>query len=330
MTVSWWQQINFFYFITTSLLVVIILLSVLLYFKYKQVQWVKSQLTEAIDAKAKSQLVLETRVAERTHSLQESSMTLSLRSKQLEKSLTALAIKNEELKRLDKLKDEFIATVSHELRTPLTAIRGSIGLIAQEVIKPNSVAYKNLVNTAQDSSERLAKLINDLLDLQKFAAGTFSLDCTKFDLYELAKQSIYTLQPYAARYAVKLIFNTLNDKPIFVYADNFRIQQVMDNLVSNAIKFSPEQSEVRVDLLITADKVTFKVTDFGIGIPNKFKANLFQNFYQVDSSNSRAKEGTGLGLAICKKIIENHQGEIGFESESDQGSQFWFKLPLAT
>ncbi|OEY69479.1 sensor histidine kinase [Rheinheimera salexigens] len=321
----WWQQSWVIYL---AILLSILVLGLIHRYRLRHIRHINRLLQVAVDTKAKAQLVLETRVAERTHALEESSMTLSLRSKQLEKSLAALATKNEELKRLDKLKDEFVATVSHELRTPLTAIRGAVGLLAQNVIKADSPAYKNMLTTAQLNSERLAQLINDLLDLQKFAAGTFTLSRNIFDLAQLAQQAVHAMQPYADRYSVQLYLNDDNDAKLLVNADSLRIRQVMDNLISNAIKFSPEQGLVTVQLFVEQSYVKLQVEDQGSGIPEAFRAHIFQNFSQADGSDSRAKEGTGLGLAICKKIIINHQGQIGFNSEVGRGSQFWFKLAL--
>jgi signal transduction histidine kinase/ligand-binding sensor domain-containing protein len=323
---QWWQQRWVIY----SLLAAMALLLWLMHrYRLRHIRQINRLLQSAVENKARAQLVLETRVAERTQALEESSITLSLRTKQLERSLTELATTNKELKRLDKLKDEFIATVSHELRTPLTAIRGAVGLIAQKVIAPDNPMYFNMLQTAQTNSERLAQLINDLLDLQKFAAGTFTLSFSQIDLLELTQQAVQAMQPYAKRYQVELMLDAGSDTDYLVYADALRLRQVVDNLISNAIKFSPATGIVMVRLSAQEQEVCFAVEDHGDGIPPAFEHRIFEKFSQADSSDSRAKEGTGLGLAICKKIIENHHGQIGYKTAVGQGTTFWFKLQRA-
>lgn len=319
----WWQQNWVIY----SLVALVSLLLWLMHqYRLRHVRQINRLLQAAVENKAKAQTVLETRVTERTRALEESSVTLSLRTRQLERSLDELAKTNQELKRLDKLKDEFIATVSHELRTPLTAIRGAIGLIAQKVVTADSALYQDMLQTAQTNSERLAQLINDLLDLQKFAAGTFTLNITRLDISALTRHAVNAMQPYASRYQVELQLASEPEQPLWVEADALRLRQVIDNLISNAVKFSPVQGVVMVRLIEVQQNIRFEVEDFGNGIPVEFQKHIFGKFSQADSSDSRAKEGSGLGLAICKKIIENHHGQIGFTTSAGQGSVFWFKL----
>jgi signal transduction histidine kinase len=133
------------------------------------------------------------------------------------------------------------------------------------------------------------------------------------------------MQPYAQRFSVELLLsNDINEA--WATADATRIRQVMDNLISNAIKFSTANNKVVIRIICSDAAVGFEVEDFGSGIPEEFKSRIFDKFSQADGSDSRAKEGTGLGLAICKKIIENHQGQIGFRSVVGAGSTFWFTL----
>lgn len=320
---DWWQRKPVLY---AALLTALALIWLLHQYRLRHVRQINRLLQSAVEDKAKAQLILETRVSERTQALEQSSVTLSLRTRQLERSLAELAKSNQELKQLDKLKDEFIATVSHELRTPLTAIRGAIGLVAQQVVTPDNPMYLNMLQTAQANSERLSQLINDLLDLQKFAAGTFTLSCKALNLSLLLQQAVLAMQPYAKRYQVDLVLDSPNMDNCWVDADALRLRQVIDNLISNAIKFSPPEALVRVRLLYHIDEVKVEVEDQGAGIPLAFQQRVFEKFSQADSSDQRAKEGSGLGLAICKKIIENHQGHIGFSSELAKGSVFWFRL----
>jgi signal transduction histidine kinase len=264
-------------------------------------------------------------VSERTKALEESSATLSLRSKQLELSLSQLAENNKELKRLNNLKDEFISTVSHELRTPLTSIRGAVGLLASKAVAEDSEHYHHLLQTALGNSERLSQLINDLLDLQKFESGNFSLELAPLDLKALVLQAIESISPFAGRYQVD-IQTQLADA--CVNADKNRIRQVVDNLLSNAIKFSSVGQQVMVRLTVQQQIVHLEVQDQGTGIPQDFQARVFEKFSQADGSSSRKVEGTGLGLNICKTIISAHHGRIGFYSQPGQGALFWFELPL--
>ncbi len=312
-------------------------------YRLRHIRQINKLLQNSVQERAKAQLILETKVAERTKALEDSSLTLSLRTKQLEKSLLEIAKTNKELTRLDKLKDEFISTVSHELRTPLTSIRGAVGLIAQKVVQPDSEPYQLLVQTALNNCERLSNLINDLLDVQKFDAGKFVLQLTELDLEDAAQQAMTALKTYSDKYHVTLLLKT--DLPpdgdntstpqsghgrYLVMADPLRIRQVLDNLLSNAIKFSHPGGQVEVMLSSDGKQVKVAVTDEGIGIPAAFQHRVFEKFSQADASDSRAKEGTGLGLTICKRIIESHEGQIGFQSVEQQGATFWFSLPVAS
>jgi signal transduction histidine kinase len=283
-------------------------------------------LQHSVQERAYNQTVLETMVEERTKALQDSSATLSLRTRQLEVSLSQLAENNRELKRLNTLKDEFISTVSHELRTPLTSIRGAVGLLAKKAVTEGSEHYEQLLQTALGNSERLSQLINDLLDLQKFESGNFSLSFATTDMKQLVLQALDSIAPYAARYQVSFQTELAECQ---VVADQTRIRQVVDNLLSNAIKFSASGQTVAVKLTELVGRIRFEVQDQGCGIPQNFRSRVFEKFSQADGSTSRKAEGTGLGLNICKTIISAHHGDIGFESEPDHGALFWFELPVA-
>ena len=320
---SWWQHSS-----VQALGFVLTILLILTFHQYRlrHIHQINKLLQNSVQERAKAQLILETKVTERTRALEESSMTLSLRTRQLEKSLTEIAKANKELKRLDKLKDEFISTVSHELRTPLTSIRGAIGLVAQSVVPLGSDAYRQLVDTAQQNCERLSQLINDLLDVQKFEAGKFVLQLKPLDLFELCQTAVHGIQSYALRYQVHVETQLLQQPPVMVQADPLRLRQVLDNLLSNAVKFSPPESTVILRLSLQNETVLVEVIDQGQGIPDQFKPRIFEKFSQADASDSRSKEGTGLGLTICKRIIESHGGQIGFSSTEHVGTQFWIRL----
>lgn len=319
----WWQK-N--WVLAGMVLLLLLLLLAGHAYRLRHMRQINKLLQHSVQEKASNQMVLETMVEERTKALQDSSATLSLRTRQLEVSLSQLAENNRELKRLNNLKDEFISTVSHELRTPLTSIRGAVGLLASKAVAENSEHYQHLLQTALGNSERLSQLINDLLDLQKFESGNFSLTMDTVDMNQLVVQALDAIAPFAAKYQVSFQTSLTECQ---VMADHTRIRQVVDNLLSNAIKFSSAGQVVVVQLTVAVDRVRFAVQDQGCGIPDSFRSRIFEKFSQADGSTSRKAEGTGLGLNICKTIISAHHGDIGFESQAGHGALFWFELPLA-
>ena len=231
-----------------------------------------------------------------------------------------------ELKRIDRMKTEFISTVSHELRTPLTSIRGSLGLIDGGVAGEVPKAVKNLVGIAKNNSERLIRLINDILDSEKIESGKIRLDLQAVDIRQLVQQTMAAMDGFAVQNSVKLRLQA-PDAPLKVHIDSDRMIQVLTNLLSNALKFSPPQSTVDVNVLRVAGQVRVEIVDHGPGIPEEFRGRIFQKFSQADSSDSRQKGGTGLGLNISKALIEKMGGQIGFSSEVDAGTTFFLELP---
>ena len=231
-----------------------------------------------------------------------------------------------ELARLDRLKSEFVSTVSHELRTPITAIRGSLHLLHAGTagVLPESAA--KLVGIAESSCERLVRLVNDILDIEKIAAGKLEFHLTDCDLVQLARQSLTAMQAYAAERRVAL---TLNRAPAEAraMADPGRVIQVLTNLISNATQFSPEGGTVEIDIASSGARHRVSVRDHGPGVAPQFRARLFQSFAQADASTARATSSTGLGLAISKSIVECQGGRIGFEPSQGGGSVFFFELP---
>jgi PAS domain S-box-containing protein len=225
---------------------------------------------------------------------------------------------------LDRLKDEFISTVSHELRTPLTSIRGALGLLSSGILGTVNEKAANLLRIAVSNSDRLVRLINDILDLERIQSGREPLAFRPVQLAELVRQAIEGMQPVADSAGVQLIHDTTQTE---IAADPDRLLQVLTNLLSNAIKFSPPNSTVSVMMRPGSSGVTLSVIDHGRGIPADKLEAIFGRFQQVDASDSRQKGGSGLGLAICRTIVAQHCGRIWAERNPLRGSTFRVFLP---
>lgn len=232
-----------------------------------------------------------------------------------------------EQKHIERMKNEFISTVSHELRTPLTSISGALGLLSNGKLGELPAKAKGMLDIAYKNSQRLNLLINDLLDMEKLLAGKMYFDCKPQALLPLVEQAIAENKAYADQYGVKYVVNNTATHAL-VNIDAFRFQQVLNNFLSNAAKYSPRAGEVEVMLAQIGQKIRIFVRDHGVGIPEEFKSRIFQKFSQADSSDSRQKGGTGLGLAISKELVERMGGNIGFDSQLNQGSCFYAEFPL--
>lgn len=226
------------------------------------------------------------------------------------------------------MQKEFISTVSHELRTPLTSIRGSLGLILGGVIGELPEKARVLLTIANNNSERLIHLINDILDIEKISAGKMQFDFTVVDIIPVIQQAVESNKGYGDQLDVQFVLQECSVSEALVRIDEKRIAQVMSNLLSNAAKYSPAHDPVTVDIDVGAESVRISVHDNGEGIPDEFKARIFSKFAQADSSDTRQKDGTGLGLNITKAIVEKHSGSIDFVSEKGDGTTFYFDLPL--
>lgn len=229
---------------------------------------------------------------------------------------------------LSRMKDDFIATVSHELRTPLTSINGSIGLIKHGVAGPLDERAGAMLDVAYRNSDRLIRLVNDLLDIQGMDTGAVRLNLEPVAVSRLIDLGLDANRDFCEQRGLTLRVRGAVP-PLVVTADPGRLTQVLTNLVSNAAKFSPEGGEIVVDVTGRGAGVRIAVTDSGPGIPEEFRSRIFGRFAQADPSDARQKSGTGLGLSICKGIVEQHGGTIGFTSEPQQGTTFYFHLPLA-
>ncbi|MDY6901077.1 MAG: response regulator [Cyanobacteriota bacterium] len=230
-------------------------------------------------------------------------------------------------KQVEQMKDEFVSIVSHELRTPLTSIHGSLGMLATDLIPLGSEESKRLVQIATDSTERLVRLINDILDIERIESGKIKMSKQIYEVNDLIRQSIDVVRPLAEKAKVELSTENVSLK---IRVDADRIIQILTNLLSNAIRFSSPGDTVAITAVEQGSEILFTVKDNGRGIPEDKLEIIFERFQQVDSSDSRNHEGTGLGLAICLSIIEMHGGKIWAESIMGAGSTFYFTLPLSS
>ncbi len=225
---------------------------------------------------------------------------------------------------VEKMKDEFISVVSHELRTPLTAIHATLGLLASGRLCPPSAKCHPMVAVGAASTDRLLRLVNDILDLERIESGRVTLQKKQCEAGALLTQAVALMRVPAEQHRVTLLTSS---SPASIWADPDCIIQVAVNLLNNAVKFSPAGSVIRVSVEQEQEEVVFRVADSGRGIPSNKLSHIFERFQQVDASDSREKGGTGLGLAICRSIVAQHGGRIWVESTPGVGSTFFFSLP---
>ena len=246
-----------------------------------------------------------------------------LRQKEDERELTQRSA-------LDSLKDEFVSTVSHELRTPLTSIRGALGLLSSGVLGTVDAKAQNLLRIALTNTERLIRLINDVLDLERMDSGRAVLQVRRCSLPELIHQSTETMSSMADAADIRLTISSnaaVVLPSVFFDGDSDRILQVLTNLLSNAIKFSPAGSTVTIDVETPNEALIFRISDQGRGIPEDQLEAIFERFKQVEYSDSRHRGGTGLGLAICRSIVQQHGGTIWAQRNPDKGVAICVRLP---
>ncbi|MGA9380852.1 MAG: ATP-binding protein, partial [Phormidium sp.] len=247
-------------------------------------------------------------------------------------------------RKLDTMKDEFLSVVSHELRTPLTSLRGSLGILESGVLKNKPETAQKMLQVAVNNTDRLVRLVNDILDLQRLESGKVSLVKEVCLVNDLIEQAVESVKAIAYQANITLEWTSLTAS---VSASSDEIIQTLINLLGNAIKFSPAESTIWLKAEVTNNLdqrilanfpdlkntiltpyIIFSITDQGRGIPSDKLGTIFGRFQQVDSSDSRSKGGTGLGLAICQNIVQRHQGFIWVESVLGQGSTFYFTLPM--
>ncbi len=245
----------------------------------------------------------------------------------LAKDVTEKKRYEQRLKELDKMKSDFVSSVSHELGTPLTAIKGSVDNMLDGVIgelNEKQIAYLTRIKS---NADRLARLINDLLDLSRIEAGKIDLRPTNLFLVTLIKEVAESLRPVAAEKLISLDIAS-RDPAVMAWADRDKVTQVLMNLIGNALKFTPPHGKVTIAVGRNGDQwVRVSVADTGPGIPTEEINKIFDKFYQIAQSGRQKTKGTGLGLTICKDLVEMQGGKIWVESESGKGSTFAFTLP---
>ena len=232
-----------------------------------------------------------------------------------------------ERKRMELMKREFISTVSHELRTPLTSIRGALGLVAGGATGALPDQARDLVNIAASNCDRLVRLVNDILDMEKIESGKMTFDMRLLEVSAMLTEAVAANQAFAAQHQATITIDGMLPA-LCVLGDHGRLVQVMNNLLSNAAKFTPPGGAVHVSLDRIEGQARLTVRDEGPGIPVSYQSRMFQKFTQADSSDTRQKGGTGLGLSIAKAIVEQHGGRISYQTAANKGTSFFVDLPL--
>lgn len=231
--------------------------------------------------------------------------------------------------KVERLKDEFVSVVSHELRTPLTSIQGSLSLLSSGVLGVFPDNARQMLQIAANNAGRLNRLINDLLDINRLEQGGLQLELTACPVMPLLTEAVAANQGYASRFNVRLQPDWPIPADLQLNLAPDRFIQILNNLISNAIKFSPTGGSVEIQAEIQQDRLRISVRDQGSGIPIEFQPQLFHKFTQANSSPSRDKEGSGLGLAIAQHLTQSMHGQIGFSSEIGVGTCFWLSFPLS-
>jgi len=234
-----------------------------------------------------------------------------------------------ERQRMERMKTEFVSTVSHELRTPLTSISGSLGLLAGGVAGALPEKAVSLVAIARANSDRLVRLVSDILDMEKIESGKLEFRLKTQNLAQVLRHAIETNRGYADRFGVGVELTAI-DETALAHIDEDRLHQVLTNLFSNAAKFSPKGGKIEANLKAGPPGFwRIEVADHGHGIPEAFRSHVFEPFAQADGTDAKRLGGTGLGLAISKRIVERMNGQIGFETEGGAGTRFFVDLPRA-
>jgi signal transduction histidine kinase len=230
------------------------------------------------------------------------------------------------LEAVERLKQEFMSMITHDLRAPVASILCNLQAVTSGISGDVSDKAKSTIQRSERSCNRLLELINDLLDIDKLESGKFELSLEIARTADIVERAVESVQDLSTSKEIQ-IETAASD--VEVYADADRLVQILVNLISNAIKFAPKKSTVKVSVLEIPGWSEFRVSDQGRGIPASHLKKIFDRFQQVEISDAKVKGGSGLGLAICKAIVEEHKGQLGAESQEGSGSTFWFRIPAS-
>ena len=255
-------------------------------------------------------------------------MQLSGKVSMLESMVEKLKLSNQELNRLSEIRSKFMSIVAHDLRQPLTSIQGFTSVLMMDSPQGGGNNEQMALNNILKATDNMNQLMADLMDISMIESGKFKMDFKNFNFNQLLND-VFSLQQVNAQ--KKGIFLAKYEYPndVTIYADRFRISQVLNNLLGNAIKFSPQGGRIEIRYFIQNSRLVCYVSDEGPGIAYDEQNKIFQKFHQSDNDRSGRKQGWGLGLSIAQEIINAHNGEIGVESPGlGQGSLFWFHIPV--
>lgn len=246
------------------------------------------------------------------------------RTQELKQKADALEAANLQLQKMDQIKSEFVSLVSHEFRAPLTNMRGALELMGDSCMTASSNCNR-MLRIVNSEVDRLSRLVEDVLNVSRIEAGELKLACKEVDAAQVASQ---VLDEFAARHVSRKWRSQISSTPIFLWADWDRLHQVIANLIDNAAKYSPENSEVTVSIERSGEEGIISVSDNGPGIPTEEQQRLFQKFSRLDSRDDKETYGYGLGLYFSRRLIEEMSGRIWVESKPGHGATFRFALPV--
>lgn len=272
------------------------------------------------------ELVIAIQNALSVHEVKEINATLQQR---IDVATKELRESNAQLQRLDVAKDEFVSMASHQLRTPLTSVKGYISMLLDGDAGKLTETQQKLLEEAFKSSERMVGLISDFLSVSRVQTGRFVIEMRQTDLSQIVKQEVESLREMAHSHDLSLTL-TAPKKPVMVQLDEEKIRQIIMNFIDNAVYYSHAGGKINVSLEIEDDDAVLRVTDSGIGVPEKEQAKLFSKFYRASNARKQRPDGTGVGLYLAKKVIVGHHGKLVFTSEEGKGSTFGFSLPVLT
>lgn len=270
------------------------------------------------------ELVIAIQNALSVHEIKEINATLQQR---IDVATKELRESNAQLQRLDIAKDEFVSMASHQLRTPLTSVKGYISMLLDGDAGKLTETQQKLLSEAFKSSERMVGLISDFLSVSRVQTGRFVIEIRETDLSQLVKQEVDSLRDMARSHDLSLTLD-IPKEPVMVQLDEEKIRQIVMNFIDNAVYYSHAGGKITVALESKEKNAVLKVTDVGIGVPEKEQAKLFSKFYRASNARKQRPDGTGVGLYLAKKVISGHRGKLVFSSEEGRGSTFGFSLPL--